>query len=166
MSSESEGEDEFDLCTIQKEEMNTLAKLAPPIEIVNELHQSTCDLVSKATYNDIHSLEMPHECHVIKTDIVFDEDDGWLSDQDNNTHHNGKNLHIFTCIYLYVHAIGQFASIFVDNEALVEEVRTLWLQYCKQRSPELVDLLQRIFEEHEDVYSLVVSFLKKTGKTG
>ena len=67
---------------------------------------------------------------------------------------------------LYTHTIGQFATLVVDNEALVEEVRSVWLQHCKQRSPELVDLLQRIFEEHEDVYLLVVSFLKKTGKTG
>ena len=142
-----------------------LAELVPPIEAVNELHQSTCDLVNKATYNDNHSLETPHECHVIKTDIVFDEDDGWLSDQDSNAHYNGKS-YIYFCMDLYTRTIGQFATLVVDNEALVEEVRSVWLQHCKQRSPELVDLLQRIFEEHEDVYSLVVSFLKKTGKTG
>lgn len=69
-------------------------------------------------------------------------------------------------MYLYIYIIGQFASFIVDNEALVEEVRSVWCQHRKQRSPELIHLLQRIFEEHEDVYSLVVSFLKKTGKTG
>ena len=105
MSSESEGEDELDLCTTHKEEVNMLAELVPPIEAVNELHQSTCDLVNKATYNDIHSLEMPHECHVIKTDIVFDEDDGWLSDQDSNAHYNGKKLHIF--LHGFIHTYNR-----------------------------------------------------------
>lgn len=105
MSSESEGEDELDLCTTHKEEVNVLAELVPPIEAVNELHQSTCDLVNKATYNDIHSLETPHECHVIKTDIVFDEDDGWLSDQDSNAHYNGKKLHIF--LHGFIHTYNR-----------------------------------------------------------
>ena len=79
-----------------------MAELAPSIKDVNELHQSTCDLVSEATHNSIHSLKMSHKCHAIKTDImVFDEDDGWLSDQDSSSYHNGNKKHVLPCTYTY-----------------------------------------------------------------
>ena len=52
----------------------------------------------------------------------------------------------------------------LNYELIVENVRSLWLQGSKKKTPELLKLLRDLFEKtNVDIYELLLCFIKKTG---
>lgn len=47
---------------------------------------------------------------------------------------------------------------------MIEDMRRVWLDSEKERSPELVKLIHSLLEEHSDPYSLVLCVIEKSGK--
>lgn len=83
----------------------------------------------------------------------FENDDGWISDGsgDSQMTRNGPAPNMEETL---------------NYELIVENVRSLWLQGSKKKTPELLKLLRELFEKTDvDIYELLLCFIKKTGKT-
>ena len=52
-----------------------------------------------------------------------------------------------------------------EDEVWVDEARGTFSTYNTCDPSKITDLLEEMFDAHDDVYSLVIAFLKQTGRT-
>ena len=52
-----------------------------------------------------------------------------------------------------------------EDEVWVDEAKAVFAEHKKERSKELEELLTQMFSIHTDVYSLLVAFVRRAGKT-
>ena len=54
--------------------------------------------------------------------------------------------------------------IYFDDDNWVDEAKAVFVEKKKQNSEKLQSLLREMFDAHHDVFSLVIAFLRRTGK--
>ncbi|XP_019855609.1 PREDICTED: exonuclease mut-7 homolog [Amphimedon queenslandica] len=76
--------------------------------------------------------------------VVPDDDDGWISDQDE----------------VYDDATPSY----INNDVLVEKVRGIWYQSNKKLTGEVKEVIHSTFSDHPDPYSLLITHIERVGK--
>ncbi len=59
---------------------------------------------------------------------------------------------------------GAPSYLYFDNDVWVDEAKAVFAASKKQKSEKLSSLLHGMFSSHHDVYSLLLAFLKRSGR--
>ena len=79
---------------------------------------------------------------------------------------------VCACLYPYTRTVGLEAAALqlppyamYEDDIWVDEAKAIFAKHKKENSKELQELLSEMFSLHTDVYSLLLAFVKRAGKT-